>query len=467
MLSLQNEQYETVRLDHFLMKKFFIAFTILSAGSICASAEGYQVNTLSAKQNGMGHTGVALKLGSESQIFNPAGLAWLDDALEISGSFTAIFPTATAKLPDGSEYKTDNKAATPLSANVAFSIYDDLKAGVSFYTPYGSSINWTDNWPGAVLNQSVTLKTFTLQPTLAWKPSFIKGLSVGAGLMMTWGSVDLNKGIVTPSSLDKIIQASGLSVPPFGNTVPASVNLSGTADVAVGANVGVMYDINDSWTVGFSYRSKMVMKVQSGMARLKYANTVAEGILESQLGVINQSQFKAEMPCAAVYSFGVSYRPVKPLVICFDAQLTGWNAYKQLDIEFLDSQLEPFNQHIEKNYHNSWTFHLGAEYSLTERFDLRAGLMVDTTPVNKDYYNPETPGMTKIEPSAGFSFRPLKNFSIDAAFLYIAGTGIEGSSCPYVDLLASKIPGESSEKEFVADYSLHAFIPSIGFTLSF
>lgn len=41
--------------------------------SACAAmAEGYQINTLSARQLGMGHTGTALKLGSESMIFNPA-----------------------------------------------------------------------------------------------------------------------------------------------------------------------------------------------------------------------------------------------------------------------------------------------------------------------------------------------------------------------------------------------------------
>ena len=47
------------------MKKFFIAVTAFAA-VMSASAEGYQVNTLSARQEGMGHTGVALKLGAES-----------------------------------------------------------------------------------------------------------------------------------------------------------------------------------------------------------------------------------------------------------------------------------------------------------------------------------------------------------------------------------------------------------------
>lgn len=95
--------------------------------------------------------------------------------------------------------------------------------------------------------------------------------------------------------------------------------------------------------------------------------------------------------------------------------------------------------------------------------------MVDTSPIDKDFYNPETPGMTKIEPSLGFSFRPLHNFSIDLAFLYVAGLGADDRSCSYDDLIAKTNPvlGLPATASFEADYTVHAFIPSIGFTLSF
>lgn len=54
------------------MKKFMLAATAAATVAFGAMAEGYQVNSLSAKQIGMGHTGIALKLGSESMFFNPA-----------------------------------------------------------------------------------------------------------------------------------------------------------------------------------------------------------------------------------------------------------------------------------------------------------------------------------------------------------------------------------------------------------
>lgn len=65
------------------MTKIRFAATLLAASiAVSAMAEGYQVNSLSARQNGMGHTGAALHLGAESMIFNPAGLGFLDKNLE-------------------------------------------------------------------------------------------------------------------------------------------------------------------------------------------------------------------------------------------------------------------------------------------------------------------------------------------------------------------------------------------------
>lgn len=439
------------------MRKLFTTFAIASLSLLPCMAEGYQVNTLSARQNGMGHTGVAQKLGAESMIFNPAGMAFMNGSLDFEGSVTGIFASAKATLPNNSVYHTNNPVSTPMSFNLGLKVYDNLKVGLSFYTPYGSGIKWGENWPGAVLNQSVTLKTFTFQPTVSWK--IIPNVSVGAGVMVTWGNVDLNKGLVSAASFDRLLSSFGSSWP-IGDT-PASINLNGKAAVAVGFNVGAMWDITPNITVGASFRSKMDMKVKSGTASLSYANDAARNILQSRLDVLDKTEFAAQMPCPYVFNVGVSYRPIKKLELAFDAQLTGWKAYKSLDIEFLSEQLSAYNQHLTKNYRNSWTFKLGSCYSLTDRLDLRLGLMIDTTPVRKDHYNPETPGMAKISPAFGFSFKPVKYLSIDAALQYVAGLGADNASVTYRDLLFN------TDNTFTADYNVHAWNPSIGLSLHF
>lgn len=440
------------------MKKAIVAALMLAgAGALTGlRAEGYQVNTLSAKQNGMGHTGVAQKLGAESMIFNPAGMAWMNRTIDFSGSVTGVFATATATSA-GKKYTTANDPSTPLAFNLGMNVYKTLKAGVSFYTPYGSGINWGENWPGAVFNQSVSLKTFTVQPTLAWR--ILPNLSVGAGAMITWGTVDLNKGLVNGSSFNAVLSMMG-GAWPEGDT-PASINLNGKTNVSVGVNVGVMWDISKKVTVGASFRSKMDMTVEKGTAAVSYANETAQAILQQRLHILNQANFTATMPCAAVWNVGVGYRPISKLLLALDVQLTQWNAYKTLNIDFLSETLAPYNQHITKDYRNALTYKVGAQYAVTDRFDVRLGVMVDTTPVRLDNFNPETPGMTRISPSVGFSFRPIKNFSIDASLLYVAGLGRDGASVTTTDLLTQQ------PLTFSANYNIHAWNPSIGVSFHF
>lgn len=501
------------------MKKIFAVMTA-AACALGAYAEGYQVNSFSAKQTGMGHVGVAMKLGAESQIFNPGALGFFDKTFEVSGAVTAISSHVKC-FHNGETFNSNNKVSTPMNVSAAFRIYDNLYAGVTFYTPYGSSINWGKFWPGAVLNQSVDLKVFTVQPTVAWRP--LPNLSVGAGVMIAWGSVNLNKGLVTGTSMDQLMnlqyeaarlqwnvaklqQLAGGADPGaapeassfrYGHTPPASVNLKGNSALAVGFNVGAMWDINKQWTVGASYRSKMDMHVKAGNAELEYANEQAAAVLGSTLNVISNANFDASMPCPYILTAGVSYKPIPKLLLAFDAQLNGWKTYKRLDIDFsgLDA---PFDQHITKDYHNAMTYHVGAQYAVTDRFDVRAGVMIDTNPCNEEYYNPETPGTTKVEPSVGLSFRPVKGLSVDVAVMYVNGARKNNMSVPYDNMLAPSYnagvnsynsgveqfnqvrqqlglpaydaahfePMPASDR-FTADYKLHAWIPAIGISYSF
>jgi len=255
---------------------------------------------------------------------------------------------------------------------------------------------------------------------------------------------------------------------------PASVNLKGSSKLAIGYSLGAMWDISRRWTVGVSYRSKMTMTVEKGDAAVSYSGA-AESMLSPVLDNLNHTNFKASLPAPYVLTAGVSYKPLDNLILAFDLQLNGWGTYKYLDIEF--ANLEAFDQHLEKNYHNSLTYHLGAQWGVTKRIDLRAGLMIDTSPCDKDFYNPETPGQTRIEPSLGLSFHPVRNLSIDFAFMYVQGCGIKNATGHYDDLVykiaAQQNPalpemlGLIPQGTFTADYMVHAFIPSLGLSYSF
>lgn len=441
---------------NFIYVKGLALAAVSCLGSFAAMAEGYQVNTLSSRQLGMGHTGIAMKLGAESQFFNPAGMAFMENRVEASASLNAVMPDAKA-IVNGKTYKTDNDVSTPFSVFGAFSILDNLKAGISVYTPYGSSINWTDNWPGATLNQSVKLAAYTVQPTVAWR--IIPGLSVGAGLTLTWGDVNLNKGLISGGELDAMLSALGMAYR-FGEITPASVNLNGRAGIACGVNLGAMYDISDHVTAGVNFRSKSLMKVKAGKTEVKYATSdpAILGLLSSKLDGISKTEFSAEMPLPATLGFGASWHNPR-VVVDLEAQLTFWSAYKSLDIAFEGAS--QFDQHLEKNYHNSWLVRGGVEWNVTPRLDLRAGMMVDFSPCDREFYNPETPGMTKIEPTLGLTFRPIQNLGINAGVMYVAGLGEDNASYTSPNILTGQ------PTVFTADYNVHTWIASVGVSLAF
>lgn len=485
------------------MKKV-LAAAVAALAALSAAAEGYQVNSFSARQTGMGHTGVALKLGAESQLFNPAAMAFTDKTLDVSAGMSAIKASAYCKH-EGTQWETSNKISTPFNFAASFHVYEELYAGITLYTPYGSSINWGKAWPGATLNESVSLQVFTVQPTLAWRAS--EKFSIGAGLMISWGNVNLSKGLLTWDMASKLgdiaWQAAALqsqlipgsphpgekpAEPADKNIPPASVNLSGTSDLALGFSVGLMYNINEKWTLGASLRSEMDMKVKKGDAAVSYdASPFLQNVLRESLDEMSSTNFSASMPCPYVFTVGAAYRPLGNLEIAADVQLNGWASYDYLDIKF--AGLSKFDQKIKKNYRDAMTFHLGAQWGITKKLDLRAGLMIDLSPCDTDYYNPETPAMTKIEPSIGLTFRPTKRLAIDLAFMYIKGMGVKGATgridqksfaqaySAAVDKYNSVVTplglpaypkAEVPETvDFKADYAVHAIVPAIGLSYSF
>ncbi len=490
------------------MNKLIVTTCLAVLPLAYAAAEGYQVNAQSTKQAGMAHVGAAMKLGAESMHFNPAGLVFMDKTVDLSVGITGVF--AHAKYSNGGyEAKNNVSPNTPIYSYAGFKIYDNLAAGIAFNTPYGSSIEWDDNWKGSHLIQEISLKAFNIQPTISWK--ICDKLSIGAGLMMEFGNIKLNRALIGPGemtymanymlqSLSQILPSEQVGaitpmVEPlleemsrYDDAAPASVALRGDAGIRFGFNVGAMYDINEKFTIGLSYRSKVTAKVDDGSIDLRYANeehftqlvgqinTLLEqfgpalGITNGiSIPALNTGTFASELPLPDNWNVGITYHPTKDWTVSGEVQFVGWGAYKQLAIHFSPSSLSSYDMTADKLYQNTRIYRLGAQYAATNRLDVRLGVYLDESPVKDDYLNPETPSMDKLGITAGLSFRPLDKLSVDFAFTYLTGFGRDGS---YTDeyMLMKTIPNVSeqySKRTFTGHYDAHAFMPSIGVSYSF
>ncbi|MFI3321162.1 MAG: outer membrane protein transport protein [Rikenellaceae bacterium] len=431
------------------MKKLFFVASLLVA-SFAARAEGYQVNLQSARQTGMGHVGVALKLGSESMFFNPAGLSFMSSNIDLSFGGSAIFATAT--YSSGDTYaETDNTPSTPIFLQAAFKISDKLAAGLSVTTPYGSSLNWGKDWAGADLVQDIALKAYNIQPTISYR--ITDKLSIGGGLMINFGDVSISRALLPAGTL---VPALGTD---YADVIPVSATLTGSAGIKLGYNIGAMYDITDRLTLGASYRSKVGLDVTAGEATLSYASDAIKEVLSGSVPPLDNGTFAASMPMPANLTIGAAYKFGDNFLLSADIQSVYWSAYEQLDIVFSEEVLGGYNISSVKDYENTIIARIGGEYNVTDRFDVRAGVYYDQSPIHTDNYNPETPGMDKVGISGGFSFRPIEAMSIDFALLYIAGTGETGS--------VNYTNGLSVEQTFSGDYTSNAFVTSLGLSFRF
>ena len=253
-----------------------------------------------------------------------------------------------------------------------------------------------------------------------------------------------------------------------------------------------MFDINDKFTVGVSYRSKVTAKVKEGDIALKYANEehftqlvnqintllqtagqfLPEGSgMPTAIGIppLNTGTFAAELPLPSNLNVGITYMPTNRWTVSGEVQFVGWGAYDALDVHFSPSSLSAYDIHAEKKYKNSRIYRLGAQFAATNRLDLRLGAYLDESPVEDDYLNPETPSMDKLGITAGCSFRPTKNLSVDFSFSYVTGFGRDGS---YTDeyMLMKAIPNVADQyktRTFSGHYNAYAFMPAIGISYGF
>jgi len=155
-------------------------------------AGGYRVSVQGQRAIAMGHTGVAVVNSAELVFFNPAGLVYLENKLNVSAGASGIFSdVAFQNETTGITSGTDNGVGTPFNAYVSYQVNDWMAAGLGIYTPYGSAVTWPTDWAGSHLVNSIDLQAIYVQPVVSFKLS--DKFSVGGGPIFVVGSVNFNR----------------------------------------------------------------------------------------------------------------------------------------------------------------------------------------------------------------------------------------------------------------------------------
>lgn len=373
------------------MKKIVVT-TALLAGTL-AYAGGFRVSLQGVKQLAMAHTSAHAEDASVA-FFNPAGISFIPNKLSIAaGGFGVNADVTYQNLSTLESYTTENPMGTPIYAAIAYKVTNDISLGFSFTTPFGSTVEWPNDWSGREMVQKIELKAFYFQPMVSFK--LAPWVSLGGSFIYAKGSVDWTK-----------------TVTQLGGTL----NIKDDKASGTGFGFGFYFKPDDKWDVSIAYRSPVDMKADEGVATFDISPALYSAV---GLDANGQDKFKAVLPLVDEYTIGVTYKVTPKWQVSGDFNYAGWDQYSQLTLDFENAQVnqggaDPTVQVSPKNFQSTQTWRFGTQYMFTENFAGRLGYYHDESPYTDENFIPETPSFDANVITGGIGYK-WKGLGIDVS----------------------------------------------------
>ncbi|MBL1280952.1 MAG: outer membrane protein transport protein [Fluviicola sp.] len=355
--------------------------------------QGYQVNLQGQVSQGMGGAGSALMQDASALFFNPGGASFIHSN-EISLNVTPTFGnTSFLENNTNATANTTSPVGTPFSLYGLYQIKDSskLKLGLAVYTPFGSTVEWEDEWVGRFALTRLQLVSIFVQPTISYR--LTDKIGIGAGFIYSYGKVNLQKDL-------PIQDASG----EYG-----TAELDGSGN-GFGFNVGLFFKLTKHANFSITYRSKVDMNVKSGDATFNVPSSLEDKF--------PSGKFSSSLPLPAVFTFGLGITPNERLSIALDANYTDWTAYDTLAFDYENNTESLEDTKSARRYVGSIAVRLGAQYKINEKIKARAGFAYAISPVLTDYVTPETPDANRFNFTIGLGYQLSEKFILDASLLF-------------------------------------------------
>ncbi len=360
---------------------------------LCSTAfgSGFQINEHGARAMAMGGAFTAAALDPSILYFNNAGITQMSGFKLMMGT-TLIAPSSTFRgvSPKIDETKMEKQLFTPSHFYATYQITDKLYAGLGFNNPFGLGTKWPVGWVGHNVNLEIAVRTFNLNPVIAYKVD--DNLSVGLGLQYAFGDVKINRDV---------------NFPPFNGN--ANVNLKGDATSALGFSAGLLYKLDCDLNFGVSYRSEV---------KYNFKGTATTTGGPSQLAsALPGGDIAASLTTPQQLVVGASYQATPKLLVSADFQWVGWSSYDSLKVDFSDPAKTDLAS--PRMYENSYIIRLGANHKCSDVLDVSAGVLYDRNPVKDQFVDPTLPDADRLGFSVGAGYKIMDNLSVDVSYMFL------------------------------------------------
>ncbi|MDQ7917038.1 outer membrane protein transport protein [Mesonia sp. MT50] len=417
------------------MKKLLFFAVFLLAASV-TYAGGYRISAQGQRALAMGHTGVAVVNSAELAFFNPAGLVYLENDLNISAGVTGVMSNVKWQNSNTGQFsETDNPIGTPFYFYASYRVTDFLSVGLSAYSPFGSVVEYPTDWAGSHLVNIIDLQAIYIQPLISIKISDY--FSIGGGPIFATGGVNFNRNVNRTLTDEQ------------GNRSNVEVDASNITNW--GWSASWMFNPTENLRIGFNYRSEIILEAEDGEA--VFSNVPDSALSPIQNGTVG---FDASLPMPAEMSVGLSYEFCDKWLFAFDYNRAYWEAYKDLNIDFAPDDVPDSSN--PRNYKNASTYRFGLQYEALDQLTLRAGYYLDESPVREGYFAPETPRNDSQGFTGGLSYQISKRFALDVSVTYLRFKEVDASYDYYME--------DGTNVPFGGTYKSNAFLGGLGVTFN-
>jgi len=397
-----------------------------------AQAAGFSIFEQGSKAMGQAMAFTAQADDPSAMFYNVGGLAFFDEREFYAGlTFVSLGDTTFtgADPTPGAGETGDQSGRLEIQPHFYWvePVGERLTFGLSVTAPFGLATEWKDPaevrveldpisglpreveipWSGRYISDKAELKDTDLTPNIGFR--ITDNLGIGLGVIVRFSSVELSRRI-DGNDVDSTIDAAtdvGLS------------RLESDTNTGIGFNLGLLHRLNDFFSWGFSYRSKItvdyagdVLLTQIPTGDQAWDDAVAAALpFDQNLPV----ETRIEFPDQA--SLGVAFRLNPRWLFEADFNWTGWSSFDQLSLDF-----KPPSDGLSETHPQMWddaiNVRAGVRWDRNARSHWRFGIYWDESPQPEETLGPLLPDANRTGYSVGYGLG-AKKFTFDIAMLYV------------------------------------------------
>lgn len=378
-----------------------LLISAISLATFQAHAAGFQLSAQSATGLGRAFAGDSA-IGDNASIVarNPAGMALFEKSAISTG--VEIIST-NIEVKDGtytnnltastSTANTDNAGAVSVVPNLYYiqPVNNKFAWGLNLYSNFGMKTDFDSDYQGYEYGGKTSVKGANVGLVASYRVN--RALSLGVGL--------------------DAVYAEGTFSRPANPVVAGAFGVDNLLDVkadgwALGYNVGALFELDDNNRFGFDYHYSPELESDGDVYKFNPADPTATAQSDTVI-----------MPLPDMAEFSGFHRLSADYAIHYSVQFIRWSEFDKLEAK---------KAGLIKDYQwqNAFHYAIGGTYYMNNAWELRAGYLYDTS-AQDELHSISVPDSDRQWISAGFTYKPDTDTSIDFGATYLLGKNVEAS----------------------------------------